>query len=307
MVFSKKKWHEGVGWQAFLALYDEAAAELYDDTRLVPTKFGDTQVNIKGDTSKKPIIMLHGISSCSIMWEWLLEDLPKDYCCVAIDTIGDLGRSYPKDGDPDNGMVSENDAAEWIMEVVDSLPISQPVIMLGYSFGAYLSSCFVRKYPTRVDRQVLMAPACVVAPISKWWLFRAILFGALSSCTPRGGRVEEALGRWFFGTMGCDYDNFKAKMGYPELFEATQRLGAAQTKMQPLELDANALASMNGLCPTLLMIGKKESVIDPKVAVANAKRAEMQVVEYEDAGHIFYCENPRQQSVDDVKAFLSML
>jgi len=306
MLFSKQKWHEGDSWRDFLALYDEAIDQLYDDTRLVPTKFGDTQVNIKGDTSKTPIIMLHGISSSSVLWEWLLEDLSKNHCCVAIDTIGDLGRSYPKDGDPDNGMVSEDEAAEWIMEVVDSLPISQPVIMLGYSFGAYLSTCFVRKYPTRVDKQVLMAPACVVAPINKWWLFRAILFGALSSCTPRGGRVEEALGRWFFGTM-CDYDNFKAKMSYPELFEASQRLGGPQTKMQPLELDANALARMNGLCPTLLMIGKKESVIDPGCAVFNAKQAEMLVVEYENAGHIFYCESPRQQSVDDLRAFLSML
>ena len=307
-MFSKLKWHEGKKWEHFLNLYDEIAKPpMFEQSKLIPTKFGDTQVHTSGNSSNPPLVFLHGIATCSIMWgDWIFPTLAKDYYCIAIDTMGDLGRSIPKDGDPENGIHNEEEAAEWLLEVLDGLSsvVNQPVNMIGHSFGCYLSTCFARKYPERVNKIVLTAPACVVAPISKWWLFQAITFGITSRLVSRGSMVEGALRKWFFSTMIVNYEDIQ-NLKHLEFLNASQDLDGPQVKLQPSQLDIETLTKMNETCPTLLIIGQQESVIDPKVAVANAKQAKIKVVEYENASHMFYIEHPRDQSIDDIKNFLS--
>ena len=66
-----------------------------------------------------PLYMVHGIGSRKLTWGGLVPELSKHYYCVAMDTIGDLGRSYPKDGDPKNGPKNEAEMAEWAHAVTE--------------------------------------------------------------------------------------------------------------------------------------------------------------------------------------------
>lgn len=306
-MFSKVKWHQGEKWEIFLKLYDEITQPpMFEKSKFIPTKFGDTQVHTSGNSDNPPLVFLHGIASCSVMFgDWLFPHFSKDYYCIAVDTMGDLGRSLPRDGDPENGIHDESEAAEWLSEVLDGLSIQQPVSIIGYSFGCFLSTCFARRYPDRVHKLVLMAPACVFAPISKWWLFQAIVFGVASKLLPQSASaMGGALHKWFFGAMVVNYEDVH-NMEYPDLLHASQNLDGPQVPMQPAELDVPTLTKMNETCPTLLIIGKQECVIDPQVAVANAKQAKIQVVEYEKASHMFPYEHPRERAVDDALVFLS--
>lgn len=308
MMCSKKAiWQEGEKWERFFQLYDEIVDQpMFDASQPVLTSFGSTQVNTKGNPQNPPVVLLHGISTSSIMFgDWLVPAIADaGYYCIAIDTIGDLGKSCPKDGDPDNGIHNEKECAEWLMEVFEALSIEKTVQLIGFSFGCYLASCFARHHPSKVDKLIMMAPACVVAPINKWWLFQAIMFGIGSQLFSKEGMIESHLRKWFFGTMLVDYDNL-SKMNHKEFLHASEALGGPQVPLQPQELDADTLARMNEQTRTLLLIGKEESVIDPQVAVANAKAANIRTIAYDNASHMFYLEPVKDKVVEDALAFLS--
>ena len=305
MFFKTSKWHEGGKWKRFLDIYDDIAKKQFEMSKVGNTTYGDTQIHIRGNPSKPSLIFFHGIATNSLMFgDWLIPELSKDYYCVAIDTIGDMGRSLPRDSDPSNGPKNEQEMADWALQVFDTLDLSQnKVNIVGYSLGAFIASCVARYYPSRVARLVFMAPAGVVSPVRKLWLAQAILFTVLTSITP-SGKIADRLQTWFFGSMVADVDNLK-NLQYPELRRATDVLGGPQVQVQPDVLDVVTLTKMTRENPTLLILGQQESVINAAVAVENAKMSNMKVKLFDNAGHMFFCEVPKKIVIDEVKNFLS--
>jgi len=236
---------------------------------------------------------------------WLFPELSKDYCCIAVDTIGDMGRSCPKDNNPGNGPGTEEETAEWIVQVLKELHIQQPVHVIGYSMGTTLGTCFARFYPEKVGKMILMAPVFLLAPVRILWLAQAISFGLLSQMVSQEGSMAKSLQDWFFGSMVADPKSL-ANMKHPELRKATESIGTAQVRLRPTFLDVEILTQINQNCPTLVVIGQRENVVDPQAAVAHAQKANLQVIEYENAGHMFFCESPaRDDVIERAKEFLS--
>lgn len=300
-MFETAKWHEGERWEKMLSIYDGIAKEMFPKSRLVPTKFGDTQVHTAGNSKNPPLVFFHGIATNSLMFgDWLFPKLSKDYYCVAIDTIGDLGRSLPVDGDPTNGPKTDEEMAEWGLEVFNALKLQQPVNLLGYSFGCCISCCIARFYPESIDKLILMAPGGVLAPVRKAWLLQAITFAILSQT----GLFTKQLQDWFFGSMVADIESMK-NLKYPELREASDAVGSPQVQIQPDALDVETLKMITKGIPTMMVIGQQENVIDPLVAIENANASNMKVKVYENAGHMFFCEHPREPVIDEVKSFLT--
>jgi pimeloyl-ACP methyl ester carboxylesterase len=198
--------------------------------------------------------------------------------------------------------------ADWAIQVIEKeLNLNNKrVHILGYSLGCFIAACVARHYPHRVEKLVLMAPVGVVSPVRKAWLAQAILFAIVSKIVPQDGVLADRLRMWFFGSMMADADAGMKNLKYPELRKAADAVGGPQVQVQPGVWDVEpTLTDMVAANPMLLLIGQQENVVDPIMAVEAATRSGMKVKVYENAGHMFFCELPREIVIDEVKDFLS--
>lgn len=311
MLFPTTKFHEGPAWERLLKLYDEIAYSQFiepgGESRTIFTTYGDTRVHMRGNPSHPPLAFFHGISTNSLMFgDWLVPKLSQDYYCVCIDTIGDMGASCPKDNDPANGPQTEEDVADWAFQLFRALHIhNQPVHLLGYSMGAFLACCVARHSPVHaVGKVVLLAPAGVVGTVRMAWLARAIAFAMIAKFLPKNSFLLSRMQLWFFGSMMAEPAANMKNLRYPELRQATDEVGMAQVWIKPTMMAVETLQQMTVEHPTVMMIGRQESVIDPTHAIEHAQKSNMNVIVYENAGHMFFAEHPRERAIDDVKHHL---
>lgn len=61
----------------------------------LPTSFGETHVLCFGDSSKQPLLLLHGMTMSSTMWYPNIKQLTQERCVYAVDVMGDFGKSKP--------------------------------------------------------------------------------------------------------------------------------------------------------------------------------------------------------------------
>jgi len=274
------------------------------DSRLVQTKFGDTQVFACGSPENPPVVLFHGISANSLMFgDWLVPKLSQTHYTVAVDTLGDMGRSLPTNGDPSNCPQTEEQVAEWASEVFTQLNIKK-ASLVGFSLGSFLASSVAMNEPALVDKLVLIAPAGVFASIELGWLLRAITFAILSNILSWNNTAIEYLQNWFFGYMTTAYPATGTAFSNAELRKATDKIGGAQVGVRPIMYSVEALRGMNSRHPTLLIIGEKETVVNSNVAIETATQAGINVKAYPDGGHVLFAESPRDDVVDVVASFL---
>ena len=98
------------------------------------------------------IIFIHGLGTYLRAWEKNIAALKSDYRCVAIDLPG-YGKStkLPHDG-------SMTFYADVVMEVMNHLNI-ESAIFAGHSMGGQISMVAALRYPQRVEKLILAAPA----------------------------------------------------------------------------------------------------------------------------------------------------
>lgn len=119
----------------------------------VDTHFGKTHVLVSGSAKAQPLVLLHGGGGNATMWIYNIAVLAKQFRVYAIDIIGDVGKSaevrpkYESDGYPN-----------WLEEVFNALKLDR-ALLCGASFGGWLAQRFALKYPHRIVRLVLLAPA----------------------------------------------------------------------------------------------------------------------------------------------------
>ncbi|ALO17037.1 4,5:9,10-diseco-3-hydroxy-5,9,17-trioxoandrosta-1(10),2-diene-4-oate hydrolase [Salinivirga cyanobacteriivorans] len=98
------------------------------------------------------IIFIHGLGTYLRAWEKNIAELKSDYRCIAIDLPG-YGKStkLPHDG-------SMTFYADVVMEVMNHLNI-ESAILAGHSMGGQISMVAALRYPQRVEKLILAAPA----------------------------------------------------------------------------------------------------------------------------------------------------
>lgn len=300
------KWQEGEKWETFFSIYDDIAAKQFREceSRLLPTKFGDTRVYACGSAEDPAALLFHGAADCSLMYgEWLVPKLLESHYTVMVDTLCDMGRSRPADGDISNCPQTEEELADWAKELFTQLNI-QKASLIGYSYGSFIATRIALHAPTLVDKLVLLAPAGVFAPIETAWIARAMIFSMLYSLLEWQPACANALRNWFFNYMTTgDYAAQHEKFN-PELGAAADAAGTAQLPVYPVASTVEILTEMNERNPTLLIVGENETVIDAEVAIRTAKKAGIQVKSYPNASHMLNEEHPRYDIVDVVASFV---
>jgi len=100
------------------------------------------------------------------MWMPNIARLSETHRTYAIDSIYDVGRSanlLP--------VKSVDDLAAWLDELLEALKLTSGVRLMGLSHGAWLAANYAQRYPARLAKLALLAPAGWVLPLSPAMLF----------------------------------------------------------------------------------------------------------------------------------------
>ncbi|OEC86994.1 MULTISPECIES: alpha/beta fold hydrolase [Methanobacterium] len=157
--------------EAYLKLYDDTAKlwPLPSEVKMIDTSYGKTFVRISGPADAPPLVLLHGMGSNSLMWLRNIESLSEDYRTYAIDDIYGNGRSiYTKT------IKDSNDFVNWLDELFDVLELGNNINLMGMSYGGWQAGLYALRFPDRLNKVTLLAPAATVLPVSSAFGIRAI-------------------------------------------------------------------------------------------------------------------------------------
>src|SRR5262249_4507076 len=90
------------------------------------------------------VILLHGFPLSRNMWEPQVSVIGLSYRVIAPDLRGH-GESPAPDG-----VYSMDEMADDVIELIETLHISEPVVVGGLSLGGYVALSMVLRYPERI-------------------------------------------------------------------------------------------------------------------------------------------------------------
>ena len=265
------KWKSAAKEQRFRDAEDEFWRELWPDPPQsfdVDTHLGTTRAyRWPGDDARTPVVFLHGSGSTALAWSGYVTRID-GRVAVAIDTIGDAGRSEQKVAVEDAA-----DYAEWLEETLAGLDIER-AHLVGMSYGGFLALNQAARFPTRVASLTLLDPAGLapikLGPFIGWGMSvmaASMLPGALRTHAARRLR------------MPAIEDDRLMRMLRISAFGFTANL------VRPDPLTDEQLRSI--VAPVLLFVAAHSEAFSPTEA---ARRAETSIPDVEvdiisDAGH----------------------
>lgn len=114
---------------------------------------GKTCYEVVGDTSKPFVVLVHGLSSPMCIWDKNVDELSQ-YCCVVRYDL--YGRGYSDRPDVCNDI---NLFVFQLDELIQTLSLPLPVHLIGLSMGGAIVAEYTVRYPEKVDKIGLIAPA----------------------------------------------------------------------------------------------------------------------------------------------------
>lgn len=266
---------------AFMAAYDRIMVERWPvpyETQDVDTRFGRTHVISSGPEHGKPIVLLHGGGSCSAMWFSIVGRLvDAGYRCVALDRVGDVGRSTIKEVPQD-----EQALADWLLDGLDSLGIDKPP-MVGLSYGAFMNINFARVHPDRISSIIMLTPGGVFARLRRRWTLRMVV--------SIGSRYEPLV-RNAFSYISGGREPDEAVFELARLSWATWK---GPEYMPPVYSD-DELRSITH--PSLLLVGDRDVIYDPVKVLRRADETmpDVEVALITGGGHTLSLDEPEAVS-----------
>lgn len=124
------------------------------EPRDVDTPHGRTRVHLSGDPGSPPVVLLPGGGATSSAWFAVAGPLSDRYRVMAIDLVGDVGRTTPGA----RPVRTATDATTWLVEVLDALCIASAAVV-GHSYGGWLALRLALDHPDRVARLALLDPS----------------------------------------------------------------------------------------------------------------------------------------------------
>ncbi len=244
---------------------DSLAARLWpivSEERMVPTTFGATFVRVSGPPAAPMLVLLHGAGTTSLMWAPNIEALSTEYRTVAVDQIGEFGKSVCA-----KPVQSLQDLIAWLDELIGTIETRGRVSVIGMSYGGALAAQYALHFPERLEKVVLLAPgATVLRPPAEFWI-RLI---ALGIARQRGLR---AFFRWIFPDMART-DPQWIDSTIEQLALNMRSVQRHKTPIPPVLTDAEWRSLRT---PALFLAGAHEVIYDPEKAVRRLQRVAPQV------------------------------
>ena len=261
----------------YLALYDIRVKKWPVDsqTRFADTAYGQTYVRMSGPINSPPLVLLHGAGGDSLQWIPNIEALSKCYRVYAIDNIYDCSRSmYSKIiNNPD-------DYVKWFDELFSALDLGNHIKLMGLSYGGWLTSLYALRFPKRLDKIVLVAPAGTVLPIRLEWVMRAVL------CFLPHRYFTKSFLFWLMEDLVKKEEDSRIMLE-KEVDAVALRMQCYKTirLIRPTVLNDVELKSIN--VPTLYLVGNHEKIYSARKAIQRLHKVAPQIKTevIPDAGH----------------------
>ena len=251
----------------YVALYKEREREwpVAFETRLIETPSGQTYVRMSGRDTDPPLVLLPGAQGTSLTWIPNISALSDHYRTYAVDSIYDFGLSVRR-----RRITKPDDLVNWLNEVLEVLSPNEPVCLMGLSYGGWLASRYALRYPARLHKVVLLAPAATVLGVSPALIFRALL-----TVIPRTD-FRKKFYYWLLHDMVQSGENGQASVD-----QAVSDWALAERCFAPLPMIVANVLSDKDLqsfrVPLLILIGENEKIYSAQKAVQRLHRVAPQI------------------------------
>ena len=190
------------GKKQIINLYEQKLRDLDIDYnyKIIETTFGKTNIIIKGDSTKPPILLIHGSNGCAPIALETYPNLYKDFQVFAIDVLAQPNKSAET-----RLSMKDNSYGIWIHDIIHQLKLKN-VTMAGFSFGGLIILKTLLHNEKNIKEVFLSAPAFIVNGSPLILLFRVFLPMKLYIKTQKVKYLEN-----FLKTLFTEPDNFALK------------------------------------------------------------------------------------------------
>jgi len=263
--------------ERYLGLYDRVSEEwpVDSETNMVDTSYGQTFVRTSGPEEAPPLVLLPGANATSLMWIPNIEALSESYRVHALDNIYDFGRSVFT-----RPLKTPDDFVRWLDELFNALDLNDGINLMGLSYGGWLTSQYALRYPDRLDKIVLVAPAATVLPLNSEFALHALV-----GLIPHRRFVKKTMSWALEGFMRSDEATQKKKDFFIENMYLGLRCFKYKMLVSPTVLTDQELKNLK--MPTLFLVGENEKIYSAHQSIhrLNSVAPQIEAELIPDAGH----------------------
>ena len=229
------------------------------ENKMVETSFGQTFIRISGPSGAAPLVLLPGGGANSLMWRSNVALLSEHFRVYALDNIYDYGLSIYK-----KQVKSSDDFSDWLNELFTTLHLGDSVNVMGMSYGGWITSQFAIRYPNRINKIVLIAPAATVLPIKVTFITHALLTS-----------VHPHFNKTFFNMIFNDLVN-KDESGKKRVEEILVEDNLCRKSFVPTKFVLPTVITdeqlKNFKLPTMFLVGENEKLYSAKKAIKRMEK-----------------------------------
>ncbi len=255
---------------------------------------GKTWYQLAGPESGPPVVLIHGFSVPSCVWNGTFEHLAQaGFRVLRYDLYG-RGRSAR----PASPQACDYGLACYVRQLhalVDAIPLRQPLGVVGLSMGGAIAAAFAGRYPQRTRAVALIDP--VVAGVPMDWKARLLALPGVGAWVLRfrGRKVlSEGLRDDFYrpermpSSLPAVYRAFMDE-GFFRAIHLSVRRGMLASHEDAFRALARALV------PVLALWGEHDATVPPEQAEVLRTWVPHVVVErIPEAGHLPHIEQPER-------------
>lgn len=271
---------------------DKESIEVNDNLRselggtYISTPQGTVHYELVGDRAAETVVLVHGFSVPSHLWEPTVKFLQQQgYQVLRFDLLGRGSSDRP---DVEYGLEV---FSQQINDVLEALQIQQPINLVGLSMGGPIVARFTHQYPDKVKKLVLQDPLvhqipnAFISPMDKAiigeYLARVVLVPSLVTSAQEPENELKVKG-W-----GSSFAAQASYIGFRRAILSSLRYFSSHRTVAEFEM----LANVN--IPKLLVWGKNDEVVPFSESETLLKlMPDLQFVAVDDAGHIPSVEQP---------------
>ncbi|WP_353987443.1 alpha/beta fold hydrolase [Ruicaihuangia caeni] len=117
-------------------------------------------LHVAGDRGTgPPVILVHGIASSSVTFEFVVPLIADDHRVISIDLLGFGGSPAPADA---QYTIEEHVAS--LDRTIRELQLDEPFVLVGHSLGCLIAARYAATRKRNVSRLVLVAPPIYLTP-----------------------------------------------------------------------------------------------------------------------------------------------